>query len=198
MKTSLKAALVLGATPLVVGLGIFAAWALTHAAWLMNAGLITIYGGIAVVAGALVFLASYVLGSWRSRSVPRRRLVWQTIGVIILLLANFAAAGAAVVGAVLLETRYTLSVTNQSNVAIDSARVDGGGVNLDLGVIAPGATVQRTFRIAREGELVLHGTQGAKKIETSIDGYVTPNLGGDKSIVVAADGTVIIKDQRRK
>ena len=98
MKTSLKAALVLGAAPLVIGLAIFALWVLTRAEWLMGAGVVTIYGGIAVIVGAAVCLVTYVWRSWRSRSVARGRLVWQTIGVLALFLANFVAAGGAVFG----------------------------------------------------------------------------------------------------
>jgi hypothetical protein len=198
MRTSLKAALVLGATPLVIGLAIFALWVLTRAEWLMGTGIVTMYGGVAVIVGAAVCLASYVWRSWRSRSVARGRLAWQTIGVLVLLLANFVAAGAAVFGAVMIEARYTVSVSNQSNVPLESARVEGGGVNMDLGIIAPGATIKRSFWIEHDGELVLNGMHGSRKVEASIDGYVTNNIGGDKLVVVEADGTVNVKDRRAK
>jgi len=198
MKTSLKAALVLGAAPLVIGLAIFALWVLTRAEWLMGAGVVTIYGGIAVIVGAAVCLVTYVWRSWRSRSVARGRLVWQTIGVLALFLANFVAAGGAVFGAVMIEARYTVAVSNQSDVPLGSTRVEGGGVSIEFGTIAPGATIKRSFWIEHDGELILNGMHGSSKIEASVDGYVTNNMGGDKLVVVEAGGTINVKDRRAK
>ena len=141
MKASLKVALFLGVAPLVTGMVIFAAWVLSRAEWLMAAGVITIYVGMCAVAVGAVCLAVYLWQSWRSKAIARRRLVCQAIAVLGLFLANFLAAGGAAFAAIVIDTRYTVSVTNQTNVPLESARIEGGGVDVPLGIIAPGATV---------------------------------------------------------
>ena len=196
MKASLKVALFLGVAPLVTGMVIFAAWVLSRAEWLMAAGVITIYVGMCAVAVGAVCLAVYLWQSWRSKAIARRRLVCQAIAVLGLFLANFLAAGGAAFAAIVIDTRYTVSVTNQTNVPLESARIEGGGVDIPLGIIAPGATVKRSFRIEHDGKLVLKGAQGTKILEATIDGYVTNSLGGDKIVIIESNGTVNTKDRR--
>jgi len=197
MKTSLKAALFFGTIPLVAGIAIFVAWVLFRAEWLMLAGVITIYAGLCAIAVGAVCLAVYLWRSWRSGTVPRWRLVWQTVAVLALFLANFIAADAAVSGAMLIEARYTVSITNHSNVPFESARIEGGGVDISLGVIVPGATVKRSFWIEHDGALFLKATQGSRKIEATIEGYVTNGVGGDMIVVLQPDGIVNVKPRRR-
>jgi len=195
MKTSLKAALFFGVAPLVTGIGIFLAWVLSRADWLMAAGVVTIYVGMCSVAVGAGCLGFYLRRSWRSQAVPRRRLVWQTVAVLALFLVNFVAAGAAVLGAMVIESKYTVAVTNQSAEPFRSARIEGGGVAIELGVIAPGKTIKRSFWIEQDGELVLRAKQGTAELEATIDGYVTNSLGGNKVVVLEADGTVNVRDR---
>jgi hypothetical protein len=185
-----------GGVPLVVGTAIFVAWLFTRADWLEIAGFITIFAGIGAVGIGTICLVVYIERSWRSREIERRRLVWQAVGTGALLLANFPAAAGAVVGAELIETCYTVTFTNQSDVTLESARVQGGGVNVSLGDVAPGATVKISFWVGQDGELVLTGKHGAAKVEATVEGYVTNGLGGDMIVVLDANGSVTVKDRR--
>lgn len=196
MKGSLKAALIFGAAPLVMGIAIFVAWVFTRADWLETAGFLTIFAGIGAVGIGTICLVVYTERSWRSREIERRRLVWQAVGTGALLLANFPAAAGAVVGAELIETCYTVTFTNQSDVTLESARLQGGGVNLSLGDVAPGATVKKSFWVGQDGELVLTGKHGTARVDAIVEGYVTNGLGGDKMVVLDADGSVNVKDRR--
>jgi len=195
MRTSLKCALLFGIAPLVSGTAIFVAWAVSRADWLMGAGITTIYAGMCSVALGAACLAVYLWKSWRLRTIRRSRLAWQATAVIALFLANFIAAGAAILGAMVIESRYTVLIANQSDAPLESVSIEGGGVEINLDVIAPGATAKRSFWIEHDGELVLKGSHTFGKIEATIDGYVTNGLGGDKVVVLGADGTVDVKDR---
>jgi len=195
MKRFLQAALFCGAAPLVVGIAIFVAWIFTRAGWLMVAGVFTIYAGLCSVGIGAICLVVYVWRSWRSGEIKHRSLVWQAVGTAALLLANFPAGVSVVMGAILIETRYTVTLTNQSDVPLKSAEVCGGGVDVRFGDVAPGATVVRSFWIKADGELVLTAIHGSNKVETTVEGYVTNGMGGDKIVVLDANGSVNIKDK---
>ena len=196
MRTSLKCALFFGIAPLVTGIAIFLGWALSRADWLMAAGVVTIYVGRCSVAVGAACLAIYLWKSWRSRTVRRRRLAWQATAVVVLFLANFIVAGAAVSWAMVIDSRYTVFVANQSDAPLESVRIEGGGVDISLGTVEPGKIVKRSFWIRHEGKLVLTGIHGTERIEATVDGYVSNSLGGDKAVVLGENGVVSSRDQR--
>ncbi len=196
MKILLKIAWVAGAAPFVVGSVIFVAWLFLRADALMAAGIITIYAGLCSIIVGVICLAIYLWRNWRSAAVPRRRLVWQATILTGLFLANFTAAGGFVFGAIMIETCYNLSITNQGNEPLQAVHVHGGGVNIEFGDIATSETVKRAFWIEHDGELVLTATRGGKKIEAIVDGYVTNNVGNDMRVTVTASGEVIAEDER--
>ncbi len=115
--------------------------------------------------------------------------------MLALYLANFAVAGGAVFGAIMIETRYTVSITNHSDLPLESAQVAGGGVRLAFGDVPPGAAVKRSFWIEHDGILILTGIHGTEKVEATVDEYVTNNLGADKVVVLEANGTVSTRDR---
>ena len=161
----------------------------------MGAGVVAIYAGACCVAAGAVCLAVYLWRSWRADAAPRRRLVWQALGMLALFLGNFAVAGGAVFGAIMIEARYTVSITNQSNVPLESAQVAGGGARAAFGDVLPGATVKRSFWIEHDGELILTGIHGTEKVDATVDEYVTNNRGGDKVVVLEMNGTVSTRDR---
>jgi len=197
MKTvaSLKAAVLCGVAPLVLGTVIFFAWVLTRADWLTTAGVLTILAGSWAVTFGSVFLVGHLWRSRRSRTVPGRRLVWQAIAVVALYVANFIGAGAAIWGVIAIETRYTVSITNRSEAPLEFARIEGGGLDIRFGTIAPGETVKHSMWIEQDGELVLKGTHGTEEIDATIDVLVMERFGEDKIVVLEADGTVKSSDR---
>jgi hypothetical protein len=171
-------------------------WLIFRADVLMAAGVITIYAGLASIVVGLICLAIYLWRNWRSSELPRRRLVWQTTLLIALFLANFVAASGFVYGAIMIETRYHLSITNGGKEPLQDVRVRVGTFGVDFGDIPAGETRKKGFWIEGEGELVLTATQGGQQLEAVADGYVTPNLGGDVEVTVNPSGEVVAEDQR--
>ena len=193
MKTALKLALLFGIAPLAAGIIIFIAFALTRADWLMDAGVFTIYAGICSVTLGGVCLLVYVVSSWRREAIPRRRIVLRTGLVLALYATNFVAAGAAITGAMVISAQYKVTITNESALALEAARITGGGIDEYVGPIAPGKTVSRSFYIEHDGELVLTGMQGDDNVRKVIDGYVTNGMGADIEIVLKPDGSISLK-----
>lgn len=196
MKTLLRIAWIAGVAPIFVGTAIFIIWLIFRADALMAAGVITIYAGLASVVVGLICLAIYLWRNWRSSEVPRRYLVWQTTSLIILFLANFVAAAGFVYGAIMIETRYHLSITNGGNEPLRNVRVGVGPFGVDFGDIPAGETRKKSFWIEGEGELRLTATRGGRQIEAVADGYVTCNMGGDVKVTVNSLGEVVAEYQR--
>ena len=90
-----RMALVCGALPLTIGIGILALWLVTRWPWLMVAGAYTILAGLAfVVLGVIALARFYWLA--RSSSLPRPRLRRLLAAGACLLLVNCPAAAGAV------------------------------------------------------------------------------------------------------
>ena len=70
-----RVATVCGATPLFLGTAIFVGWIVTRSTWLVVAGVVTLYVGLAVVAAGVVALALSCWTAFRTPGVPRQR-VW--------------------------------------------------------------------------------------------------------------------------
>lgn len=196
MSKLFKVILILAIAPMVAGVAIFFVWVLARANWLIPAGIFTIYAGICAVAIGLICFVIYIMRSWRSRAIPRRRLMWQTIGVLGLFLANFVMAGGAVSGSIMIDTLYTVRIVNQSSVPLESACIRGGGVEIYVGSVPVGKTVRRSFWIRYDGTLILTGTHGSKVVTETIAGYVTYHSGGDKTVIVDNEGHITAKDRR--
>ena len=190
----LRVSVVCGATPLVVGTGIFLAWFITRWTWLAAAGLITIYAGLVLFTVGTVCLGVYVVRSLRSASGRSRDVALRAVGAATILLANFPAAAGIFWAALLIETQYRVAVTNNSPAAVDSFRVTGGGVDIDFGTIEPHATVTRRFHIQHDGQLVFRMVHMGRPTRGCIDGYVTNNLGGDARVTIGPAGQVEVRE----
>ena len=190
MSKLIKTAWILTALPLVIGVGIFVAWLITRAIWLMYAGMLTIYAGLASVFLAIVCAVAAIIIAKMQKESPRRRISHHVLGVLFLVICNFVAAGACVVAAVVIQTRYTITVMNQSDQPLQDVRVFGGGVHAYLGDIPPGGTASDAFWIGSDGELVLTATHGSDNIDTIVDDYVTNGSGRDLHVTLDQAGTV--------
>src|SRR5882672_9935062 len=116
-----------GATPLLLGTAIFVAWLVVRRDWLMIAGAIVLYGGLAVVGTGVLALALSCWTAIRTSDVLHRRVWTSTLSCGGLLLANFLVAGGIIPAAIAIATRYTVVVINASQQRLDSVRVFGGG-----------------------------------------------------------------------
>ena len=196
MNRAYRLSLVCGIVPLVTGVGIFLAWVATRQDWLMTAGMIALVAGFISFCIGAVALGRFCWLAIRKERIPRTQ-VWSKAGRSAGLLAvNFPIAAAIVVGAIAIETRYTVRIINDLSQPLHEVWVYGGGVDRRIGTIEPGATRRRGFWIQQEGELTLEMKLGPTLVQTNIDDYVTQNLGGDVHVTVDADSTISIKRRR--
>jgi hypothetical protein len=192
MNKWLKTAIVLGTAPLVVATSIFLAWVAIRWTYLAAAGIITIYVGLVSVSVGLFCLAVVTVQTYRRQELPRRPLRRQLIVTLVILLLNFPAAAAFTYAAFLIETRYVVTVSNQSSSDVESFLVDGGGVHVELGPLRPGQSRSRGFYIQHDDGLSFSGSRSGVAFSGTLDGYVTINLGGHKNVVISPDGSVSV------
>lgn len=195
MKILLRMAVGLCVAPLAIGIAIFVAWVIWRTEWLVTAGLIALPVNFAALPVAGACLLIYALLARRAVPPPAR-LGRRIAACVSLFLANFLLTAACVVAAMWIESCYTVTLTNRTQSRIDSASLIGGGVDLSLGPIAPGATVKRSFWIENDGQMILKTSHGPTTIETPIDGYVTGGIGGDLVVTLEPAGVIAITDRR--
>jgi hypothetical protein len=163
----------------------------------MIAGIFTLYAGPLIVLAGAICLAVYAWRAFRNRSVPGVRLFWQIAGTAALLAANFVAAGAIVMAAIDIETRYVVTVVNNSDTPLEAARLEGGGVDAALGAVGPGQDARREFHVGFDGELRLHGRVGSHAVDEVLDSYITNGVGNDLIVTVQADGSIMVEQRWR-
>lgn len=197
MNRWLQIAVVCGATSLTIGITIFLAWLLTRWNGLMMAGILTVYGGVGVVAIGAVSVAVFVWKSLRAGQAPRKQVVRRAVAVGSLLLLNVVVAAIIIASVTYLETRYVVTVVNASSAEVRSFVVTGGGVTIDVGMLPPGAEAHRVFFIKHDGVLKGEGVQGERRIEGVIEGYVTHGMGGNMLVKITPSGTLDVADRGR-
>lgn len=196
MNRAYRLSLACGIVPLVAGVGIFLAWVATRQDWLMTAGMITLVAGfIAFFVGA-VALGLFCWLAIRKERIPRAHLWLRVVLSAALLVVNFPVAGLILNRVVVIKTRYTVLIRNESPRPLHEVRVYGGGVEERFGTLESAAMKHRDFWIQQDGELTLEMKLGPTLVQTNIDGYVTQNLGGDVRVTVNADSSISIKRRR--
>lgn len=195
MNRTYRIALICGAAPLFIGISIFFLWLITRWNWLMMAGLFTIYGGIPIFLIGVAALTRFCWLAFRTRDLSQRRLWTSVICCAGLLLSNLPVAAAIVVGAVMIEARYTVTVHNASSQPLDDVQVSGGGCEVNFGTISPGATMRRSFWVQCDGELEFCAVSGPARHNKTIDGYVTNGMGGNTSVIVGPQGTISVANK---
>lgn len=181
-------ALLLGALPLVLGVSIFFAWWATDARWLIDAGFVTLYGGIASVSIGAVALAYSCRRGWREPAAHRRAICLPALACAALLLSNFPVAVGVVLAASVIESRHVVTVHNATEERLDDVRIVGGGCDVLLGPIPPGGSARAAMWFQHDDSLRLRTRSATSEHETDLDVYVCRGLGGRTSVVVHADG----------
>jgi hypothetical protein len=193
-----RVALACGLVPLLVGVAIFSLWLITRWQWLMLAGMVTIYGGVALFCIGFVALAVYCWSALRLPDVSGKRLLFSTLGCAATLLSNFAVAAGIIVAAITIETRYTVVVHNASGRPLEHVRVFGGGCDCYIGSIPPSGTTQRSFWVNCDGSLEFSASSGTTTHSQIIEGYVTNGMGGRVVVTIRADEKIsVVKDDAK-
>ncbi len=162
----------------------------------MIAGILALAAGPVMCAFGFLNLSHF---HWLARREPdhsprRRRLAVFWCGS--LLLANFPAAGSILAAVIAIETAYTVVIHNASAQPLESVRVRGGGCDVDFGSIPPRGVARRSFWIHHDGELAFHATSGTITYDVpDFVGYVTNGQGGQRTLKVNPDGTILIADE---
>jgi hypothetical protein len=196
-KHFLKAAWLFGLAPLGVGITIFLLWLLFRSRSLASAGLLTLPAGVLSLVLGLICLLIWKVGTLRSKEAEPsvRRPVAK---ILLLYVANFAAAAACLFAGYAVEACYTVWILNESVLPIDSAHLYyGPQSDIPLGSIAIGKTLTRRFYIHTDGTLIFEAIQSdGSKITATVDGYVTGNIGAYKIITIDPDGKPHVRDKR--
>jgi len=162
-----------------------------------------IAGLINIVAGLVMFLAGVIFLSMRSTRVmfgdaavrrkflAIRKLAW------VLLIANFPAAMLITRSVIIVMTRYTVTVANESSSLIESFIVSGPGIEVELAPVPTNGTVTKHLRFSGDGSLDFEIRVGQMKTNGLIDGYVTPNLGGANTVRFKADKSIEVDAMSR-
>lgn len=173
-----------GALPLMIGVIIFGLWVWTRSDGLISAGIFTIYGGLASFALGSLSLFSYILAARKSAEFPRP-LVWRSaLKASALLLSNFPAAFAIVVAAILIETRYTVTIQNQTSSSATDLRIHGGGCDIAIANVSPHDSTSRSFWIQHDDRLEFSLQLNGQERTHIIEGYVTHGQGGSKTVTI--------------
>lgn len=196
MDRAYRLALFCGATPLLVGLSIFFLWLFTHWQWLMIAGILTLAAGPVMFVFGLLNLAHFVGLARREPNLAPRRLRPAMFCSGSLLLANLPAAAGILAAVIAIETAYTVTVHNASGRPLEDVQVRGGGCDVFFGSIPPGGMARRSFWIRDDGELAFHATGGPVTYSVAnISGYVTNGQGGQRTVTVNPDRSIIVTDE---
>ena len=105
-------------------------------------------------------------------------------------LALCAVVAAVVVFAAVFAGGPRLVVENRSGHAIETLRigVGRGGDGIELAGVADGASVERGFRVAREGAFVVSGRLDDGSELAGEFGYATPALEPERVVFVVGEG----------
>ncbi|MBT8038194.1 MAG: hypothetical protein KJO21_11675 [Verrucomicrobiae bacterium] len=108
------------------------------------------------------------------------------IGLLVVVAILIAATSVQVY--LILDSRYTVTVKNDTSVPIKLVQISGGGSEVTIDSIDAGGSETRHFWIETDGRLELqHDSDNQRHI---IDGYVTGSLGGDTTVTIHPDGAV--------
>jgi len=190
MNRSYRIALVCGALPLVTGISIFLLWLLTRWQWLMIAGFITVIGGIALFLTGVVMLANYCWIAFRTPGLSKRRVWWLSAGSTVLLFSNFVAAGGIIRIVIGLETRYVVSVRNDSSQPLMNVMLTGGGCDIRFGTVPSGGFEVCSAWIPNEGKLEFRATGPSGEQTQILNRHAADEVPGNFVVTISASGKV--------
>lgn len=192
MNRAYRIALICGALPLLLGVGIFLLWLATRRDALAIAGIYLIYLGLALFVVGLAALAVYGRKASRSREISRGKLLGNLATALVLLLANFPVAWGIIGGVVAIESRYLVVVHNESSRPLSQVRVSGGGASVAIFSIPPNDSTERSLWFQSDGELKFEAALEGRKLTQTIEGYVTHGGSGRADVFVGEDGEVTV------
>ena len=190
MPTLLRVAILCGVTPLITGFAIYVSWRQSRSEWLISAGFVNI------AVGLVLFVSGVICLSMRSTRITSggpdvhrrlsnfRKLAW------VLLIVNFPAALLIALSVIDVQTRYTVTVINESSRPIQSLLLKGPGVSVEAGSISPKKSLRKHLQFSGDGSLDFEIRSEQSKTNGVVEDYVTGGLGGAKTIRINGDGSI--------
>jgi len=194
VKRSYRLAVYCGAAPLATGTSLFLLWLATRWDRLFFAGTAVIYGGLALFVVGVGALVRYAWLGLRQPPphLPRRQIGINVASALSLLLLNFPAAWGIVTVGVALETRYVLTIRNDTARPLTRVRIFGGGASFRLPLLEPHETVAQAVWFSQDGELRFEADSNQQHLSQTVESYVTGGHGGRADVVVQSDAAVAV------
>lgn len=126
----------------------------------------------------------------RGSEPAARRVRFQRRVALALLCVNFPVSAFYAYSAIVVFTRYTLVVVNDSDQPVESFVVTGPDVDIELGPIPAGGRTQRHLRFGGDGKLAFEMTQQQSRFGGELEGYVTPNFRSRKTVKIKQGGFI--------
>lgn len=188
-----KAAMTCALVPLFVGATIFTIWYLTRATWLMMAGVINIYTGLAFFCTGFLCVVMYV---WKSRQAKMVAWKWRALLAVGLLIANFPAAGGLTFAASYILSTYTVIVDNRSGGSIENLSLHGPTGDYDFGTVPPNSRREKGFHFTGEGFVTYSAIIVGKSQSGQMFGYITSGPSGCTAVMsISEDATVHVEER---
>lgn len=192
-----RAALALALLPLLLGALVFTAWVVTDWTPLVFCGLFVLWFGLVatvVVAILLVQGHRHAARAGVAPSVRRRR----TLGIALLMLANYpVAAGMMSVGQLLI-ARWSVTLENAADTPWAGVELQWPGGPQLVEVLAPGAQTDVSLWFLHDGVLTLGWQEAAGREHRTVIDYATSGWGGRVELVRRGPGDVrmVVRERR--
>ncbi|MDX1402349.1 MAG: hypothetical protein R3245_10535 [Kiloniellales bacterium] len=148
MRLWCKMAIACGLTPIVLGTAIFAAWLRNDSDVLEVIGLLTIFGGVVVVAIGIVCLVTFGIKAREKATVNRTG----TTAAVAVLALNFPLCAFYVYIAFAMESAYLVTVVNRSDLSIENLMLtDPRGHRFQASSVGPGRVHRLCPHFSGEG-----------------------------------------------
>ncbi|MGB4100481.1 MAG: hypothetical protein WBK91_01030 [Alphaproteobacteria bacterium] len=181
-----------GLLPLVVGSGLFVAWAALRHDWMLYAGLLLIPVFLLLIVFGFVTLGLHVRQCRQALTPYVRRSLFAAA----LLFSNIPVGIALTCFVLDLREIYIVHLQNNSTrSAADIIMTDPLGAEFPVDPLPPAAHAEHRLRFAGEGQVAFRlSLDGVTKTGT-LFGYITSGMGGQAFLTIETDGHIVISEK---
>lgn len=192
-----RAAFRLALLPLALGTLVFLAWWVTDWTPLVFCGLFVLYFGLVATVVVAILLVQGHRTSVRAgvaRPVRRRR----TLGIALVMLANYPVAAGMMLAGERLVTRWSVTIENDADTPWSGVELQWPGGQELVEVLAPGAQTDVSLWFSHDGVVTLGWQEAAGREHRTVIDYVTPGWGGQVELVRRGLGDVrmVVRERR--
>ncbi|MDB6117424.1 MAG: hypothetical protein JWO08_1205 [Verrucomicrobiaceae bacterium] len=140
--------LLCGGLPLAVGSFIYFTWLATRWDYWPMLGIITILAGLVLFVIGVYYLSRYICHAKRQDHVPPAKIVANSLGAVVLLLANFPVAYHYMASAMEISMHFNVTLENRSGEPVTDFRI-GGSLQEEvlIPLVKTGETITRRLSV---------------------------------------------------